>query len=336
MTPTPIRVLVIDDSPQSRQSVTAVLEASPGIRVVARAADGDEGLRQLFSAAPDVVTLDLDMPRVDGFTFLRILMARRPTPVIVVSSHARKENVFRALELGALDVVAKEAVADELVPKVRMVARLRMVSLAPGARPRLAAAPAPVADPAPLRRLVVIGASTGGPPAVQQVLSALDPALPLAVVVAQHMPPRFTGAFAERLDRATPFEVREALDGDRLRPGLALVAPGAMQTSIAPDGLHVSVDPPGAGDRFVPSIDRLFTSAAEAFAERVTAVVLTGMAGEAARGARAVAARGGAVLVEAAVTALISGMPDEVIRTGIVCDVLPLPAIAPAIARKIG
>jgi two-component system chemotaxis response regulator CheB len=334
MTRSPIRVLVIDDSPQSRQSVIAVLEASPDIRVVARAGDGDEGLRQLFSAAPDVVTLDLDMPRVDGFTFLRILMARRPTPVIVVSSHTRKENVFRALELGALDVVAKEAVADELVPKVRMVARLRMVSLAPGGRPRLA----PPAAPAPLRRLVVIGASTGGPPAVQQVLSSLDPALPLAVVVAQHMPPRFTGAFAERLDRATPFEVREAQDGDRLRPGLALVAPGAMLTSIAaaPDGLHVSVDPPAAGDRFVPSIDSLFTSAAEAFAERVTAVVLTGMAGEGARGARAVASRGGAVLVEAAVTALISGMPDEVIRTGIACDVLPLPAIAPAIARKIG
>jgi two-component system chemotaxis response regulator CheB len=345
----PIRVLVVDDSAHSRQSLSALLEASPGIQVVARAADGDDGLRQVFACSPDVITLDLDMPRVDGFTFLRILMTRRPTPVIVVSSYARKENVFRALELGALDFLAKPAsplspeLAGELVAKVRLVARLRMVSLAERLRERPAMAPTPAPpaepgrEPVALRRLVVIGASTGGPPAVQHILGALDGALPVAVIVAQHMPPRFTGAFAERLDRAASFEVREAQSGDRLRAGLALIAPGAMQTSLlaAPDGLRVVVEPPGPADRFVPSIDRLFETAAAAFGAGVTAVVLTGMAGDGARGARAIAQAGGAIIVEAAETALISGMPDEVIRSGVPCDIVPLPAIAPALLRHL-
>jgi len=189
----------------------------------------------------------------------------------------------------------------------------------------------------PLRRLVVIGASTGGPPAVQLILGALDGRMPMAALVAQHMPPKFTGAFAERLDRATSFEVREAQSGDRIRPGLVLVAPGAMQTTVlaASDGLRVVVEPPGPSDRFVPSIDHLFETAAAAFGAGVIAVVLTGMAGDGARGARAVAQAGGAIIVEAAETALISGMPDEVIRTGVPCDIVPLPAIAPAILRRL-
>ncbi len=351
MTAPEIRVLVIDDSAFVRQSLTAILEALPGVRVVARATDGDDGLKQVFAHNPDIITLDLDLPRMDGFTFLRILMSRRPTPVIVISSHARKDNVFRALELGAVDFIAKPSgragadlapLAGVLGDKVRLLARMRMVSLQAPSRAHPEATPAPPAEtspaPGPLERLVVIGASTGGPPALQQILAALDAHLPAAVVIVQHMPPRFTQAFAERLDRASPLEVREARAGDLLRPGLALVAPGALQTTIhrSPDGAaHVDVTPPAPGDRFVPSIDRLFESAAATFGAAVVAVVLTGMAGDAARGARAIAERGGVVLAEARETALISGMPDEVIKTGVCHAVLPLGFIAGAILRSV-
>jgi two-component system chemotaxis response regulator CheB len=345
-----IRVLVIDDSAFNRQGISAMLEATPGIRVVARAADGDEGLKQVFLHTPDVITLDLEMPRMDGFTFLRILMSRRPTPVIVFSSYARKENVFRALELGALDFIAKPAarvtpdltgLAAELTAKVQLVARLRMVPFSERDRVTPAATPAPPAEPRaeprPLEGLVCLAASTGGPPALQQVLAGLDPAGPAALLVVQHMPPRFTTAFAERLDRATPFEVREAQGGDLLRAGLVLVAPGAMQTRVvrSADGVRALVEAPAATDRFTPSIDTSFESAAAAFGKSVVAVVMTGMAGEGARGAGAVADAGGAVIVEAPDTALLFGMPEEVIRSVPGCEVAPLSLIPAAIARRV-
>jgi two-component system, chemotaxis family, protein-glutamate methylesterase/glutaminase len=343
-----IRVLVIDDSAYNRQTITSMLESEAGIRVVARAADGEEGLKQAFAHQPDVITLDLEMPKMDGFTFLRILMSRRPTPVLVISSYARKENVFKALELGALDFIAKPTskvspelreIERELVDKVRMVRKLRIVSLADRLQlPPAIPAPPPegFVDRAGPFRIAAIGASTGGPPALQQVLAGLDAALPLAIVIAQHMPARFTSAFAERLDRSSALEVREARAGDALRPGLALVAPGAHVMTVvrAPDGeLRVHLAPPGPGDRFVPSIDRLFDSVARLAGPSALGVVLTGMGGDGARGVEAIHARGGSAIAEAADTAVIFGMPQEAIQTGAVRDVLPLGQIAAAVAR---
>src|SRR3954468_13886967 len=199
----PIRILVVDDSAFNRQTITAMLEGVPGFQVVGRAGDGEEGLKMAFQLQPDVITLDLEMPKMDGFSFLRLLMARKPTPVIVISGYATKENVFKALELGALDFVAKPSrqispalkqIQDELLGKVRMVTQLRMVSLtdraarapAPGTTGQFPAITLPPPDrdrgrkegPAPAR-LCAIGASTGGPPAIHQILSALDPSLPL-------------------------------------------------------------------------------------------------------------------------------------------------------------
>jgi two-component system chemotaxis response regulator CheB len=361
-----MRVLVIDDSAFNRQTITQMLEAEPGVRVVARAGDGDEGLRQVFAHQPDVITLDLEMPKMDGFTFLRILMSKRPTPVIVVSSHARRDSVFKALELGALDFIAKPTrrispelreIERDLVQKIRLIAQLRVVPLAerlpprrrdslqvpegtpPPADPAGARAPrrSALLTPAPLR-VVVIGASTGGPPALQHIAQALPPpmALPVAIVVAQHMPTKFTAAFAERLGRTSTWPFREAQPGDRLAPGAALVAPGGAITTLVrgDDGeVRVSIASPSPGDHFTPSIDRLFASAAEVLAERVLAVVLTGMGGDGARGVRAVKAAGGRVVAESAETAVIFGMPEEAIRTGAVEEVLPLAQIAPVIAR---
>jgi two-component system chemotaxis response regulator CheB len=362
-----IRVVVIDDSAYNRQTIAGMLESDPDIEVVARAADGDEGLKQVLQIQPDLVTLDLEMPRMDGFTFLRILMSRRPTPVIVVSGLGGKENVFKALELGALDFVVKPArqispelrgIRDELVEKVRLVRQLRMLPLAERSRrprdsrdipaieipPR---PPAPPSDPAvdppqascPVGPappgLVAIGASTGGPPALQQLVAALDPDWQLGVVITQHMPPRFTRAFAERLQRTSRMVVREAEDGDYIVAGVVLVAPGSGSMAIYREGdaLRVLVEPPERNARYTPSVDRMLETAASAMGADVLGIVLTGMGGDGGRGVRAVKARGGRVVAEAAETAVIFGMPNEAIATGAVDEVLPLGLMASAIER---
>jgi len=351
-----IRVLVIDDSAFNRQTITSILSGVDGIRVVARAGDGDEGLKQVFEHEPDVITLDLEMPRMDGFTLLRILMRRRPTPVIVISSYAKQENVFKALELGALDFIAKpthsisrelRSIADELAEKVRLVGRLRQVSLSERAHTPSPApdALAPVAAAAgDALRVICVGASTGGPPAIKQILAKLPAGLPAAIVISQHMPASFTGAFAERLDRACAIEVREARHGDRLRPGLALVTPGAASIALARDAdgalrVHVeTVDETavalgGARPRYVPSIDRMLATAAEVLGGDLLGVVLTGMGDDGAAGIRAVRRCGGATVAESSETAVIFGMPEEAIATGAVDEVVALDAIAEIVVR---
>jgi two-component system chemotaxis response regulator CheB len=278
-------------------------------------------------------------------------MSRRPTPVIVISSNAHKDNVFKALELGALDFIAKptrkvsqelHAINEELVAKVRMVTQLRMVSLAERVResyimptPALPAEPTPSVAPG-LRKLVVIGASTGGPAALAAVMAELLPSIPMGVLIAQHMPSKFTQAFAERLDKLSPLEIREARAGDLVRSGLALVAPGAsiMTVKRGPGGLRIALDPPGPDDRFVPSIDRLFETAAEAMGADVIGVILTGMVGEGVRGTRAVAGKGGKVIAESSETAVMDGMPEEAVKTGMVDESVPLGMIAAAIVKR--
>ena len=220
-----VKVVVIDDSAYNRQSISSMLEGVEGIRVVAHAADGNEGLKQVMAHEPDVITLDLEMPKMDGYTFLRILMTRRPTPVIVVSSHSHRESVFKALELGALDFIAKPArsvspelntIETELVAKIRQVGQLRPVRLR---RPNEDSSQLGVAATQPvftlgtkneLRGVVCIAASTGGPPALKEVFEALPPGLPVCILVSQHMPASFTGPFAQRLHAASACEVREA------------------------------------------------------------------------------------------------------------------------------
>jgi two-component system chemotaxis response regulator CheB len=348
----PIRVLVVDDSAFNRQTIASLLEADPAIRVVARAADGETALQQAFTHRPDVITLDLEMPKMGGFTFLRILMRRQPTPVLIVSSHSSRENVFKALDLGALDFIAKptsqvspelRSIGEDLCRKVRACTELSMAPLAARARRQVTVTGVyPVPPPAPPRALTpqpvkicALGASTGGPPALQQILGALDASLPLCVLITQHMPPRFTGAFAERLGRASPFQVLEAKGGERLQPGLALVAPGWGSLCIERrgDAYQTRIDPAAPEDRFVPSVDRMLMAAAEAAGPDVLAVVLTGMGGDGGRGVRTVKDRGGRVYAEAPETAVIFGMPQEAIATGAVDEIVPLGMMAEAIGR---
>ncbi len=339
-----IRVLVIDDSVFSRQTITRMLEASPLVEVVGVAGDGEEALRKTFQLNPDLITLDLEMPRMDGFTFLRLVMIRQTTPVIVITGRAGQEEMFRALELGAIDFIAKpsplgapefEATQQELIRKVHAVRHLRMDKV----RDRLATAPVPTeareGGEASLPRVVAIGSSTGGPAAIMRILGSFREAPACTVLIAQHMPEGFTRSFAQRINRLTPFRGQEAQGGEALSEGSVLVAPGGGHLELeSRDGRLVArVVPRAPNDRYVPSVDRMFAAAAKHFGPQLLAVVLTGMGDDGRRGVSQVKEAGGRVVAESEETAVVFGMPKQAIRTGGVDAVLPLDRIAGAIQR---
>lgn len=342
----PIRALVIDDSAYNRVTLTRMLESDPRIRVVATAVNGEDGIKQVMKHRPDVVTLDLEMPIMDGFAFLRWLMVNVPTAVIAVSSRASDRSVFKALELGAVDFIAKprgrvsprlEEIQKDLLAKISYVAELRMENL----RKRVTEQPQAISEVVPAGpgcaagiQLVVIGCSTGGPPAIQQVFQKL-PLLPLPFVIAQHMPPTFTRLFAERVNKLTSYTVKEAADGDPVEAGMVYVAPGGMQTEVRrrSEELVLRVFAAGVDDLYAPSVDRLFRSASDCCGENLVAVIMTGMGDDGSRAVKQVHDRGGKTIAESEKTAIIFGMPGEAIKTGGIDEVLPLDEIPDAIRR---
>jgi two-component system, chemotaxis family, protein-glutamate methylesterase/glutaminase len=337
----PVKVLVVDDSTPNRRLLTELLESAPDVKVVGTAIDGNEALRQVVALHPDVVTLDLEMPRLGGYTFLRLLRSTAPTPVVVISSYTHKTDVFKALELGAYDFIAKparltpevlERLRGELLEKVRSARLVRTEEARPVGRPKKVGAREPLF-------VVAVGASTGGPPAVQRLLESLAAEPSMSLLVCQHMPRQFTRAFAERLDRLGSFTVREAEAGALVAPGHVFIAPGGRQMVVERQGReYVLATPhPTMQDRHAPSVDRLFQSMAEAFGSKAVGVVLTGMGADGAAGARAIHRAGGEVWAESEETAIIYGMPQEAVATGSVSRVLPLGEIGPALvdlARK--
>lgn len=343
-----VRVLVIDDSAFNRRTIVKMLESLPNVEVVGYACDGEEGLRKVIDLRPDLITLDLEMPRMDGFTLLRIVMQKQPTPIIVVSSRADDENVFKALELGAVEFVPKPSssvspilmdIREELLAKVRDVTMANLNNVMARSRnfselhARASQRPARVAAAAPAGRrdfpMVVIGSSTGGPPALQNIFSAIQEEIPVAFAVAQHMPPGFTRAFAERLNRFSALKIREAADGDLVRPGEALIAPGGKNLEFVARGGEVfaRVGDPKGHQRYLPSVDALFASAAEIYGRRLLGVVLTGMGNDGAMGVHAIKSNGGSAFAEAEATSVVFGMPREAIATGLVDRVVPLPQV---------
>ena len=358
-----LKVVIIDDQPVIRQALTALLRGEPDLQIVGQASDGEEGLKVVFATQPDVITLDLEMPRLDGFAFLRLLMAKQPRPVVIVSSHATRESVFRALELGAVEFVAKpsriasdadlQPIRDDLLRKLRTVTQLSIRSVAErmrlhgqGVRLRtrssedLLSGMRSLPEPALLPRfLVCIGASTGGPPAIATLLQALPSKLPISVLITQHMPSKFTAAFVDRLRRTTEWSVREADPDLPVAPGEVLVAPASHSLCVYRDGgvLRVrkasEIQEPRGG--YVPSIDRMLSAAAEAMGPAVLAVILSGMSGDAVQGVQAVSRTAGRVLVESPQSAVIASMPEAVIQTGAVHDVAPLPKLASLIIRYV-
>jgi len=363
----PLRVLVVDDSASNRRNIADILAGSDEIEVVGKAADGEEALRLALSLKPDVITLDLEMPKMDGFTFLRILMVRQPTPVIVVSSYSHKENVFKALELGAVDFVAKPSVKmtapdaalrREILQKVLLVRYLRPLSTA--AIPKVIAPPAisvarpPVIPPdqpstrsttnISARFVVGIGSSTGGPTALLEILSRVPEKYAGAILIAQHMPDKFTRTFAERLDRKSAIRVTEAQDGDLVTARRAFICPGkmCMEAVVTPNAsgmgwseIRLRVGPPSQHDRYIPSADRLLRSLAPV-GNRAYGVVLTGMGDDGVAGARAIRAAGGMIIAESIETAVVYGMPRAAVNAGVVNEVMPLPQIVDWIAQLEG
>jgi two-component system chemotaxis response regulator CheB len=352
----PLRLLVVDDSAYNRRIIAEVFASCPtDVEVVGKAADGEEALRLATLLKPDVITLDLEMPRMDGFTFLRILMSRQPTAVIVVSSYSQKENVFKALELGALDFVAKPTaqiapdatdLRDQIMEKVLLVRQLRAtIPPAPlSRRPPSSGASLPgFPDSASMRtavayvppkHVVAIASSTGGPSALLEIFSKIPVSTGAGFVVAQHMPDKFTRTFAERLDRKGSVRTSEGQDGDRLGRCTGFVCPGRQCMELHQNGaeLRIVVAAPRPDDRYVPSADRLLKSVAAAAGGRAVAVILTGMGDDGVEGARAIRDAGGIVLAESQETAVVYGMPGAAVRAGIAQKVLPLPQIAEYLA----
>ena len=351
-----IRIVVVDDSAFSRRSITRMLEGLDSVEVVGYAINGEDGIQKVIALKPDLVTLDLEMPKMDGFTLLRILTTRFSLPVIVISALGGADKVFKALELGALDFVAKPtsgasvdllSIKEDLQKKV-----LQVLALKPSGQnrpvPEIVSKEIDDTRQPPAGRagaeinhaidLVAIGSSTGGPPALQQIFSAFKQKYPFAIVVSQHMPPGFTKAFADRLNRSSLFDVKEAEDGDLVLPGRILIAPGGMNMIFEVCGGQVTarIVAPSESDRYVPSVDVMLQSCAGIYRKRVAAVILTGMGNDGSQGVRTIKEQGGCVIAESEETAIVYGMPREAVATGVVDHCVPLDKVAAVIVAQGG
>lgn len=334
-----VRVLVVDDSAYVRKVVRQMLTRSPFVEVVGAARDGEEALELVEQLRPDVVTLDLNMPRADGLEFLRRQMARRPVPVIVLSIASESgELVMRAFDAGAVDVVRKPTalatdkvfeIAADLIAKVKAAATARV--RLPGAAPTVSAGVSVPSPRAGKTDVVVIGVSTGGPQALKQIIPLLPADFPVPVAMVLHMPVGYTELFARSLGHVSRLTVTEARDGDLFRPGSVLLAPAGYHLSAArrPDGVvaaRLSLNPLDTPHR--PAVDVLFRSAAEVYRDRVLGVVLTGMGSDGTAGAASIKAQGGRVFTEDEETCVVYGMPRSVAEAGLSDRAVPLHRMA--------
>lgn len=352
-----IRVLVVDDSVVVRSIIADSIAATPGMKVVGTAGDGQQALAVLDSVRPDVVTLDVQMPKMDGMATLEAILSRYPVPIIMVSSltKAGAETTFEALERGALDFLAKPdygaktraVLMEELPRKIRMAAGADVKKILAMRKDRkLRPTDAPVVKPTPTEttkaaareftdRCVAIGISTGGPPALAQLFAGLTPPLP-PIVIVQHMPPSFTKPLAWRLDSLSALTIREASQGDVLEPNCAWLAPGGKHLSVRRQGslvkLVVSDGPAVSGHK--PSVDVLMNSVAEAYGQNAVGVIMTGMGHDGAAGCGAIRAAGGFVLGQNEATSAVYGMNKVAFVEGHVHRQFGLNEAAAVISRQ--
>ena len=349
----PVRVLIVDDSAFMRHVISEHLAKDPDIEVVGQARDGEDAVRKAAALRPDVVTLDIEMPRMDGLTALRHIMRESPVPIVMVSAitQAGTDATIRALELGAVDVVGKptgsisldfDTVAPELVRKVKRAARtVRVAQLTAIAPPATAGR----ADAVALRGvgvrprrdrvdLCVIGASTGGPRALTQVIPLLPAGLAVPVVVVQHMPEHFTASLAKRLDELSALRVSEAGEAAALRPGHVLLARGGRHLEFR-SGQQVRLTDTAPVHGVRPSIDVCLQSVPAALRPRTLVAILTGMGSDGADGASAINRAGGYVIAEHESTCVIYGMPRAVVERESASAVVPLDRIAATITRAV-
>ena len=349
--PNRIKVMVIDDSAVVRQVMTGILESDPTLEVIGACADPIFATERMKARWPDVILLDVEMPRMDGITFLKKLMQEHPTPVVICSTltEAGAATTMEALSAGAVTVVTKPKVglkqflsesAEELTNVIRHAARVNVNRLAARANvPRplvkntadvmLAAPSTTRAMTQTTEHVVALGTSTGGTQALQEVLSAL-PAVCPGIVIVQHMPPQFTGAFASRLNSICAIEVREAKDNDRVVSGAALIAPGGKHMMLKRSGAqyYVEIKEGPAVNRHCPSVDVLFRSVAKCAGRNALGVIMTGMGDDGARGLKEMRDAGAHTAAQDEATCVVFGMPKEAIRLDAAARILPLDSIA--------
>lgn len=350
-----ISVIIVDDSAVVRQVLTTVLDSANGIRVMAAVSDPVFAMKRMEQQWPDVILLDIEMPRMDGLTFLRKIMAERPTPVVICSTLTEKgaDITFNALSAGAVSIITKPRSglhdflsdsSNDVVEAVRAAAKARISNIK-------ASSPVLVKNNLPLKKsgstpaaqtfsttqkIVAIGTSTGGTQALETVLTALPSVCP-GIVIVQHMPEKFTAMFAQRLNSLCQIQVSEAKNGDRVLPGVALIAPGGKHMQVKRSGAHYIIDiidgPPV--NRHKPSVDVLFRSVAKSAGKNATGFILTGMGDDGARGLKAMCDAGARTLAQDEASCVVFGMPKEAIAIGAANKVIPLNQVAAEITRNI-
>ena len=330
----PIRVLVADDSELFRELLAQVIVAEPGFDVVALAADGDAAAAQARSLRPDVITMDLNMPDSDGFSGIARIMAETPTPILVLTANRAETVGFRALSLGALDILEKPQASTDLDQygqllrsRLRLLAGVKVIRHLRGLRERRLAPPSPGARP----DIIVVGASLGGPRALAAMLRALPAEFPVPIAVVQHIADGFTEGLASWLGTESRLTVREGVDGEPLRPGLVVLAPTGRHLLVAEGVARLSDAPPV--DTFKPSVTPLFASAARVYGARACGVILTGMGHDGAWGLRAIKEAGGPTIAQDEATSAVFGMPRAAIELGAVDRILPLDEIPRALVE---
>lgn len=348
----PINVIVIDDSAFMRKALSSMLESDPDIKVVGVARDGKEGLEKIARLRPDVVTLDVEMPGMDGLSALRVIMREHPLPVLMVSSLTTEgaQATMDALDLGAVDFISKEMsfvsvgilqIRDELVSKVREIAtsryiRLRFETLRQRQQPLAAAvrpAIAPVGAPASGLSAVAVGISTGGPLALLEMIPRLPAEFPLPIVVVQHMPPHFTNTMSQRLNAVSAVAVKEAESGDRLAAGSVYVAPGGRHMTFERDrdDLVVVVSEEPRTTLYRPSADVMMLSLASVAPRPLVGLIMTGMGKDGLNGLRSIKHRGGVVIAQDEASCVVYGMPRAAVDDGIADAILALDQIPSAL-----
>lgn len=350
-----IRVLIVDDSASVRQALASIIDADPDLEVMATASDPFVAAERIAHEIPDVIILDVEMPRMDGITFLRKIMAQRPMPVVMCSTLAEEgsETLVQAMEAGAVDVITKPRVdtrqfllesSVRVCDAVKGAARAKLRKLAAGARALKVEAKlsADVIMPPPAgramaktaERVICIGASTGGTESLRQVLEALPADVP-GIVVVQHMPEKFTEAFARRLNGLCEVEVKEAADGDPVLPGRVLIAPGNHHMLLQRSGAryHVAIKDGPLVSRHRPSVDVLFRSAAQYAGANAVGIIMTGMGDDGAKGLLEMKKAGAFTVAQDEETSIVFGMPKEAIALGAADKIAPLHAIPAEILR---
>ena len=342
------KVLIVDDSAYTRQTMKKIVEDDDSLEVVGIASDGVDAMAKSLRLKPDIITLDFEMPGMDGFTFLRWLMREQPTPVIMVSSHADSRTVFKALELGAVDFIAKptrrasvelQTIEKDLIRKIKGIKNIRLDILSKNLelldREEAPAEPRHSRTSRSAVELVAIGSSTGGPAALQIILTRLPSDFMSAMVISQHMPKGFTGPLSERLDKMCQVRIKEASDGDILTRGTVYICPGGFHLGLKKRGerSQIVLKEGRVSDKYTPSVDHMMSSVAELYGSTSMGVILTGMGNDGKHGMLEIKKQGGYTIAESEETAVVFGMPGEAIKNGAVDTILPLQEIPAEIIR---